>query len=249
MKLPDGYTWDLGLKMSAETTRLMKMVWPNFILEESDLPGEPPRQARMSLEELRRRMPLWGIRHNGELVTYASGVLIEADREARELSDRGWTWAMETFFGNSQMNCLCLLAANVDPAHRGQGLAEALLQKGKEVARANGLKAMIGPVRPTEKDQFPEMSFADYIQLRREDGALHDPWLRLHARLGAEILNICRESVVVKASLARWQQWTGHTFTASGLYSFPQGLAPLDVDLPSSVGVYREPNVWVRYSI
>jgi hypothetical protein len=69
----------------------------------------------------------------------------------------------------------------------------------------------------------------------------------VHASLGAEVLNICASSVTVKASLARWEQWTGHDLKRPGNYQISGALAPLSLD--GNAGTYVEPNVWVRYRL
>ena len=42
-----------------------------------------------------------------------------------------------------------------------------------------------------------------------------------------------------------WESWTELPFPASGDYVFPEGLAPLRVDLPADLATYWEPNVWM----
>jgi hypothetical protein len=62
---------------------------------------------------------------------------------------------------------------------------------------------MVGPVRPILKAEFPALSMGEYLKKRTDQGEIFDPWLRAHARLGAEVLNICANSITVKATPAR----------------------------------------------
>jgi hypothetical protein len=194
---------------------------------------------------------VWGIRREADrqLAAYANGVFISADTETDLLPDAGWRFAIESAFAPAAPNCLCLLVANVDPRLHGLGLAVSLLEAGKEVARQSGLKTIIAPVRPMQKDAFSSLSMADYVLKRTETGEIFDPWLRAHVRLGGEVLNVCTESVVVRASLGRWRKWTGRTLTESGAVNLPGGLAPILVDVENEIGTYIEPNVWVRYRL
>jgi hypothetical protein len=38
-------------------------------------------------------------------------------------------------------------------------------------------------------------------------------------------------------------------FRESGAYVFPHGLAPVEIDRDQDVGLYWEPNVWVRHRV
>ncbi len=244
------FFWDEQFQLGEESTLLTQLTWPNYLVEPSDIP-EPSLEFSISEAELLRRMPTWGIRRKGDgtLIANASAVLISADVKSDALPAAGWRFAMEAFGKNEKPNCLCLLAANIHPAYRRQGLAALLLKKGKEIASSRGLDYMIGPVRPTAKSEFPELSMTEYLIKKNEAGETYDPWLRLHLRLGAELLNICEQSVIIQASAEKWREWTKQKLTSSGKYTLPQGLAPLDLDISKNLGIYKEPNVWVRYTL
>src|SRR4051794_3972155 len=80
---------------------------------------------------------------------------------------------------------LCALAAEVSPRVRARGLARELLAGMRLVAAAHGLERLVAPVRPSWKEHYPITPIERYVTWRREDGALLDPWMRLHERLGA----------------------------------------------------------------
>ncbi|MGZ3722624.1 MAG: hypothetical protein ACXVA9_06825 [Bdellovibrionales bacterium] len=248
--LPDGYYWDNTLRLGDETSQLTKQIWPNFLIDESDIP-EPGLKFSISVEELNSRFPVWGIRDERDLklVAYAQAVLIHADIKKDALPDSGWRFACEALVSVASPNCLCLLAVNVDPSVKHMGFSQSLVAKAKLVTLEKGFSTMIGPVRPALKSEFPQMTMDEFLEMRSTSGEIFDPLVRAHVHFGGEVLNVCNESVLIKASLAKWQEWTGLEFGQSGAYELPQGLAPIEIDAENDLGVYREPNVWVRYRL
>lgn len=248
--LPPGYFWDPQLRLGQETSALTRVLWPNYLIEDSDIP-EPSLKFEMPEREMNRRFPVWGIRRASDrkLAAYANGVLLHCDPSVEKLPETGWRHAIDAVFSKTPPNCLCLLVANVDPEQRNLGLSVPLLDMAKQVTKKLGFSQMIGPVRPIRKSEFPDLSMSDYVSRLTGEGESFDPWVREHVRAGAAILNICSESVLVRATLAKWRQWIKLPLTESGEYELPGGLAPLVVDVAANVGVYREPNVWVRYQL
>ena len=251
MQLPiaPGFNWDFSLELGQETDRLMTATWPNYICEPSDIP-DPGLTCEMEAEELTRRNPLWGIRRDSDqaLVAYAHAVLVDLDFRRSSLPNHGWRFAIETVTNPKlKANCLCVIAINVDPNLRRQGFSQALLERAKLVAKERGFAGLVGPVRPTLKHEFPQLSMQEYLEKRTDRGEIFDPWLRAHTKAGADVLNICEQSVTITATLDKWRNWTGADLQNSGKYILPQGLAPLVADVEKNIGVYCEPNIWVRY--
>jgi hypothetical protein len=118
-----------------------------------------------------------------------------------------------------------------------------MAQAGKQA----GLAPLMAPVRPSRKDRYPLTPIEQYAAWRRSDGLPFDPWLRVHARLGATMVRTEAESLQIEAPVADWEQWTGMAFPEDGEYVFPLGLAPLRVH--RGIGSYWEPNVWMRHDI
>ena len=102
--------------------------------------------------------------------------------------------------------------------------------------REHGLDALIAPVRPTWKHRYPLTSIDRYIEWRRADGELLDPWLRAHERMGAEILAVAPESMTIPGTIASWEEWTGMAFPDSGDYVVPGALVPVSVDRERDLG-------------
>ena len=83
---------------------------------------------------------------------------------------------------------LSMLVISVEPARQGERLGGRMLEASRDAAREAGLSAVLAPVRPTLKDRYPLIPIERYLAWRRPDGSHFDPWLRLHERVGGEIL-------------------------------------------------------------
>ena len=142
---------------------------------------------------------------------------------------------------------LSALVAVVDRSRQGRGLSQLLIRAMAGLARAHGFPALVAPVRPTWKDRYPLIPMERYITWRRDDGLPFDPWLRVHERLGATLVEVCDASMVIRGTAAEWEEWTGLVFPGDGDYLVPGGLVPVRV--VDGHGVYVEPNVWMRHPV
>ena len=115
----------------------------------------------------------------------------------------------------------------------------------RDIAKAHGFPNVIAPVRPSWKERYPLTPIDHYVAWTREDGLPFDPWIRVHIRLGGEILKPEPHSLHVTGTVADWERWVGMRFPESGEYVFPQGLALLTVDVEAD----QEPNVWMRHHV
>jgi hypothetical protein len=146
-------------------------------------------------------------------------------------------------------NALAALAIEIPPAHQRQRLSEPMLAAMREIAARHDLGDLIAPLRPTWKERYPLAPIERYSAWTRDDGLPFDPWIRLHVRLGAEVLGPESRSLRITGTIAEWEEWTGLAFPESGTYVFPHGLAPLEVDREADRAEYWEPNVWVRHRV
>jgi hypothetical protein len=144
-------------------------------------------------------------------------------------------------------NTLCAMAALVDPERRARGLSTVILEHMRAIGVAHRLVHFVAPVRPTLKASYPLTPMERFIQWRRPDGALLDPWLRMHERLGATILGVAPRTMVNVGTVATWERWTGMQFPDSGSYVVPGALQPVRIDRDKDEGRYEDPNVWVRH--
>ena len=143
---------------------------------------------------------------------------------------------------------LMAIAISVAPAQQGRRLSGRMIGTFADNARAAGLSAgVIAPVRPTWKERYPLVPIERYVEWRREDGTHFDPWIRVHERVGGEILQVAPRSMTIVAPAEDWEEWTGMRFPGDGEYVFPGGLAPLVVE--DGVGTHVEPNVWLLHRL
>lgn len=157
---------------------------------------------------------------------------------------------LETWFGGAgrpEPDVLSALVAVVDRRRQGEGLSSLLIGAMRELARRHGFAALIAPVRPTWKDRYPLIPMERYASWTRDDGLPFDPWLRVHARLGATLLEVCPASMRIEGSVAEWRDWTGLDFPDDGEYVVPGALVPVRV--AGGRGEYVEPNVWMRHPV
>jgi len=157
---------------------------------------------------------------------------------------------LERRFGpgpQEEADVLSALVAIVDPGRQGEGLSAPIIEGMRRVAAAAGYAALIAPVRPTWKERYPLIPLERYAHWRRGDGLPFDPWIRLHVRLGAELAEVCPESMRVTGTVAEWEEWTGMHFPEDGDYVVPGALVP--VRFADGIGAYVEPNVWMRHSV
>jgi hypothetical protein len=170
-----------------------------------------------------------------------------------ELPDTGWDWAVERAFTdfdahNAPAIC-CALQIVVDGSLRGAGVSSPMVLAMKAIAARHGLSALVAPVRPNHKCNFPLIPMEEYIEWTRPDGLPFDPWLRVHARLGAKVLGICPNSMLIPGTVQQWETWTELKFPGTGLYLVPGALAPISIDRETDHGAYIEPNVWMIHPI
>jgi GNAT superfamily N-acetyltransferase len=146
-------------------------------------------------------------------------------------------------------SALCALAAEIRPRFQGRGLADRILDAMAGLARDAGLAHLIAPVRPSLKDRYPITPIERYVTWTRANGEPFDPWIRVHTRRGGRISRPVPRSMHITGTVAEWEQWTGMQFPDDGTYTFPGGLAVVEIDHGEDRGSYWEPNVWIVHSV
>ena len=139
------------------------------------------------------------------------------------------------------------MAAAVHPDHDKRGLAAQVLGSLVDRVAAAGIDRVVAPIRPTWKQRYPNVPMAEYATWVREDGLSVDPWIRTHQRMGARILKVAPDSMVIPGTVAEWEQWAGMPFPVSGEYVVPDALNLLLVDRDTDTAVYREENLWMQH--
>jgi GNAT superfamily N-acetyltransferase len=155
--------------------------------------------------------------------------------------------AFELRASNRPGNVLSALAVEIPAEHQGKGISALMVQEMAALAHRHGLGDLIAPVRPSWKERYPLAPIERYALWMRADGLPFDPWIRVHHRLGGEILKAAPQSLRITGSVGEWEEWTEMVFPESGTYVFPRGLAPLEINSEQDLGSYWEPNVWVRH--
>ncbi len=182
-----------------------------------------------------------------ELVAELHSVPVAWDGSADDLPT-GWDDAFtRAFEGGGEPTVLCALAIAVKPERRGEQLSGRMVNEMRAAAARGGLRELIAPVRPTLKARYPLIPIEAYAAWRRPDGSHFDPWIRVHERLGGEILAPAPASMVMEAPVADWESWLGLELPGDGTYVVPEMLAPLEV--AAGVGRHVEPNVWLRHRV
>ena len=159
----------------------------------------------------------------------------------------GWDEAFtRAFESDRDPAVLCALAISVAPERQGERLSSRMLNAMRAAAGAHGLRELIAPVRPTRKADYPLIPIERFVAWRRPDGSHFDPWIRIHERVGGEILAPAPDSMVIDAPVEDWEEWTGMPFPDDGEYVVPGMLAPVVVR--AGRGRHVEPNVWLRHA-
>jgi hypothetical protein len=112
-----------------------------------------------------------------------------------------------------------------------------------------GFTHLIAPVRPNQKERYPIAPIERYITWTNAKGEPFDPWIRVHTRRGAVIVRAIPRSMFITGTVAEWEQWTGMSFPDDGAYTFPAGLATVEIDRGRDRGDYWEPNVWIVHTL
>jgi len=165
------------------------------------------------------------------------------------LPDDGWDAALEQAFAGRPVVAVSAIAITIGLEHRGKGLSKTMLDGMRQAVAARGLTDLVAPVRPSLKHRYPLVPAERYVEWRREDGRLLDPWLRVHESAGARLIRVAPRSMRISGTLAEWEDWTKMAFPDSGTYIVPGALVPVVIDRERDEGLYVEPNVWMHHTI
>lgn len=192
-------------------------------------------------------LQLWLVDDDDRLLAESNAVPIPFG--PGELPDDGWDAAMAAAFSSRPAVAVSAIAITIGAGNRGGGLSKVMLDGMRRAVAARGLSDLVAPVRPNLKHRYPLAPIERYVEWRREDGLLLDPWLRVHERAGAELVCVAPRSMRITGTVAQWQEWTGMAFPDSGTYVVPGALVPVEVDVERDEIVYVEPNVWMHHRL
>jgi GNAT superfamily N-acetyltransferase len=175
------------------------------------------------------------------------------DERRRELPSDGWDgvlrWADADRQSGRRPTTVSALEITIRPELQRTGLSQVMVEALRANARRLGFGDLVAPVRPNRKHLEPLTPMEEYVQRLRPDGMPADPWMRVHARLGAEIVGVAPTSMTIAGSLEQWRGWTGLPFDGSGDVVVAGGLVPVHVSVEHDHAVYVEPNVWMRHRL
>ena len=220
--------------------------WPEFMLH------DPIAQLLFDCYELLPEYQFIMVdTKTNEAVSLGNSIPLSFEGAPEELPDKGWDWAIskgiEDVKQGHKPHIQCALQIVVFGDNRGRGISSRAVRAMKEIGRNHGLDGMVAPVRPSRKSDHPDVSIDEYITWKRDDGFPFDPWLRVHAKLGARIVKPCPLAMTIKGTVAEWAEWTGLEFPESGDYVIPGALLRVKIDLEHDTGTYLEPNVWMHH--
>lgn len=251
MKLPD----NLSLRTVADDPRLadqiqtlIEQTWPAYVLESHAPPDNPLPTDWMGVY---RRWPhlQFGLFDGQELVAGGNALTLAWNGDVNDLPESGWAWAMNSAAqdhdAGRQAHTLCALGITIRSDQQGRGLSRTMVEVMRELGAQTGFGRMLAPVRPSWKSRYPLTSIDDYCTWTTADGLPFDPWMRVHTRLGAKLVKPCHCSMLMSASVAEWEHWSGLRFPVSGEYAVPDLLGSLQIDLTADRGETAEPNVWM----
>jgi GNAT superfamily N-acetyltransferase len=215
-------------------------VWPEFLMHD--------RVVNAHWDDLYERRPEFQfyVFDEAEDAVLAEGNTVPVVWDGTPESG-GVDWAIPQVRSDAEPTTLCALQAMVRREAQGRGLSRLIVETMGRIAREHGLDCLIAPVRPTLKPSYPLVPIERFVEWRREDGLLLDPWLRTHERLGAEIVGIAEESMRIEGTVEEWETWTGMRFPDDG--DFVVGGALVPVRFGSGRGLYVEPNIWMRHPL
>ena len=240
--------------LAGQIQSMIEEFWPRYVVEAAPPAGHPFHADWMGIY---RRWPRYQLAlfapDAGQMIASANGLTLAWDGPADELPDEGWEWVMhqaqlELAAGKTPKTA-CALGVTIRPDARGQNLSRQMLELLRAQAKADGFRRLIIPVRPNFKARYPLTPIEEYVRWTNAEGLPFDPWLRVHARLGAEIVRPCPRSTVFAGPVAGWEEWTGMKFPGSGDYVVPEMLALLHIDRAADQGIHIEPNVWVVHHL
>jgi hypothetical protein len=240
------YTYQERPDLIKQVRAFIPKSWPAFMLND---PIADRLWGRMEDEYPEYQFVL--CEEGDRVVAMGNSMPFVWDGTPEGLPARGWdgafVQALDDHDAGRAPNALSALQAVVAPGCQGNGLSRQVLEGMRTIAAKHGLYHFVAPARPTLKSAYPLTPIERYVEWAQADGALFDPWLRVHWRLGARVIRIAPDSMTITGTVAQWEEWTQMKFPDSGEYIVPGALVPVTIDCEQNEGRYVEPNVWMKH--
>ena len=170
----------------------------------------------------------------GEIIAIGNSIPLYYEYDFCELPVEGWDWELQKgiddFAVGLKPNVIGAIQIMVLPNYQDSRLSTTVLTTLQKIAKQSGLNTMIAPVRPSLKCEYPITPIDSYVKWQTHEKLPFDPWLRVHARLGAQIIKVCHKSMTIQGTVADWEEWTGLKFPESGKYIIPGALNHIKID-------------------
>jgi hypothetical protein len=184
----------------AESVRTMPTGLPAFML------NDPMGWNFASLAALFPAYQLALLDDHDRVIGHGHSAPIPWDGTPADLPDQGWDdvlgRAVRAHLAPRPTPAVAAFQLVVLRERRGQGLSTLVVVAMRDNARLRGHTNLVAPVRPNGKDAEPATSMEEYALRVRGDGLPTDPWLRVHAGLGATIVKVCPASMAIAGSLS-----------------------------------------------
>jgi GNAT superfamily N-acetyltransferase len=194
---------------------------------------------------------------DGTVLATGNAVPLAWDGDPAHLPAGGWAevqhgWVAECESGapvdaRESARFASAVGISVRPGLQGGGIGAAMLAGLRGAAADAGYAALVAPVRPSAKFLMPDMSYAEYAQVRLATGEHFDPWIRLHERAGGRIVGVCERSFTMNGSHAEWQEWTGLKLPKQGRLLIKGGNGYLE--LANGSGLMVEGSIWLLHDL
>jgi GNAT superfamily N-acetyltransferase len=185
------------------------------------------------------------------LAAIGNCIPIRWDGNPHSLPDRGLDAVLEDgvacLRARAPATAASALMIVVSPKWRGHGISGEAIRAMADVVARHGLAELVAPVRPTHKHHYPLIPIERYLRWRRHDDQPVDPWIRVHERVGGQILRPATAAMRVTATVADWERWTQTALPETGSYTIPGALVPVEIDRERDLGEYKEPACWIRH--
>lgn len=227
--------------------------WPEFMMHD-EIVNEHWWQLYQNYPEYQFALLEPG---SGHIAAVGNCLPMERRVSPKQLDDGGLDWILREVCegkpggGHHHHTGRTLFALQIvsAPAWRGRAVSTKAVEAMIGIGRAHECGSLYAPVRPNRKSLYPLTLMERYVAWQTAEGLPFDPWMRVHARLGADIVKVCPESMYISGTVAEWENWTGLLFPESGEYIVSGALVPVMVNLSEDFGLYLEPNVWMHHRI
>lgn len=236
-------TWGERFDLYPLADKILCSAWPEFMLNNKKV-NEYWETFVENFKDIQLMLMA-----GDEIQAIVNTQTIRIEIPLEELPDEGWEWgflkAIEDRHAGLEPNYLLGFQVVINPKYQGRGLARSAVMEMKKLSQQLGLQGVLIALRPNHKERFPLIPMADYLHCTLESGETFDPWLRIHKRLGADLIRICPSAYTIEGSVKDWEKWTGETFPCSGQYLIEGALNPVQINKENDSGTYTEPNVWI----